>query len=160
MVKGLVIHYYPPKGLAEPLDKCLADSSTRTKSNRVMQNATEMISQLIHNPPSEKQHLSVFDWQAHNLIRTSKAASQDDTCNKMIFKKVCSNRKKNYSMIFEISMCFLPWPILISPAGREVLACTGRKQDGSWLLPDSHFIYMFKFTFYFYHKSNSSFAEA
>lgn len=94
MVKGLVIHYYPPKGLAEPLDKCLADSSTRTKSNRVMQNATEMISQLIHNPPPEKQHLSVFDWQADNLIRTSKAASQDDTCNKMIFKKVCSNRKK------------------------------------------------------------------
>lgn len=105
MVKGLVIHYYPPKGLAEPLDKCLADSSTRTKSNRVMQNATEMISQLIHNPPSEKQHLSVFDWQAHNLIRTSKAASQDDTCNKMIFKKVCSNRKKTTILWFLKSPC-------------------------------------------------------
>lgn len=67
MVKGLVIHYYSPKGQAYPLDKHLADSSTRTKSNRVMQNVTEMISQLIHNPPSEQQHLSVFDWQEHAI---------------------------------------------------------------------------------------------
>lgn len=61
MVKGLVIHYYSPKGQGDPLDKHLADWSTRTKSNRVMQNVTEMISQLIYNPPSEKQHLSGFD---------------------------------------------------------------------------------------------------